>query len=98
MRALDGILFDMGGTLDGCGGWRGRFGRLFERVGLAGLSHAQRMGAFDYAEERSHSTADMANARLRPMVERHVGWQLEHLDVGDPARAAALVDLFVQEV
>lgn len=98
MRALDAILFDMGGTLDGRGGWRDRFGRLFNDAGLDGLSRARRMAAFDYAEERSHADADMGTACLRRMLEHHVAWQLEHLGIAEPRTARSLVDRFVSDV
>ena len=98
MRPLDAILFDMGGTLDGRGGWRDRFERLFVDVGLDHFTRAERKAAFDYAGARSQTEGEMASACLRLMVTRHVDWQLEHLAVRDAAVADALVDRFVATV
>jgi HAD superfamily hydrolase (TIGR01509 family) len=97
-RPVDAILFDMGGTLDGQGGWRDRFHRLFVEVGLDRFSRAQRVEAFDYAEEQSHATFEMCGLRLRPMLQKHVGWQLERLGLSDPAVAGQMVDRFTDDV
>ena len=97
MPPLEAILFDMGGTLDGHGAWRDRFGRLFADLGLE-FSHAQRMHAFDYAEQRSHATPKMAEARLQYMLEQHVGWQLECLGSSDLGIEREIVDRFASEV
>jgi putative hydrolase of the HAD superfamily len=91
------ILFDMGGTLDGRGGWRDRFHRLFKEAGLLQFSHVQRGQAFDYAERRSHAAPEMRVAQLRPMLQNHVGWQLEHLAMQDASIGSVLVDRFVAE-
>ena len=97
MSQLDAILFDMGGTLDGRGSWRDRSRRLFLEVGLDRFTQMQRAAAFDYADERSQSTPEMATAGLREMLRRHVGWQLESLGVDDPGVARDLVDRFASE-
>jgi FMN phosphatase YigB (HAD superfamily) len=94
MPALDAILFDLGGTLDGRGDWRTRFHRLFAACG----THDQRAAAFDRAHARGLATPEMATARLRDMLGRHVGWQCEALGVADPALERDLVDRFVREV
>jgi putative hydrolase of the HAD superfamily len=100
MRPVDAILFDMGGTLDGQGGWRDRFHRLFAEVGIDQFSRAQRTDAFTYAEQRAHlaSETEMGTAQLRRMLEKHIGWQLEHLGLVDPAIEGAVVGRFVAEV
>jgi putative hydrolase of the HAD superfamily len=97
MHHLDAILFDMGGTLDGRGAWRERFGRLFEAAGIV-RSRDDRMRAFDYAERRSHASDAMAGARLRELVGSHVRWQFEHLGIDEARAAQAIVDGFVAEV
>jgi HAD superfamily hydrolase (TIGR01509 family) len=94
MPPLDTILFDMGGTLDGRGGWRERSLRLFLEVGLDRFSRDQHMAAFDYADAQSHRIGEMAHARLRDMVRCHIGWQLEVLQVDDADVARELVDRF----
>jgi FMN phosphatase YigB (HAD superfamily) len=91
---LDTILFDMGGTLDGRGGWRERCLRLFAEVGLNRFSRDQHMAAFDYADAQSHRAGEMADARLRDMLRCHFGWQLEVLQVDDADVARELVDRF----
>jgi FMN phosphatase YigB (HAD superfamily) len=97
---VDAILFDLGGTLDGQGAWRDRFHRLFAEAGVNQFSRAQRTDAFTYAEQRAHlaSETEMGTAQLRRMLQKHVGWQLEHLGLADPAVERAIVDRFVAEV
>src|SRR5947208_16231911 len=80
---IDVVLFDMGGTLDGRGGWRDRFHRLFNDAGLVQFSPVERSRAFEYAEQRSHAAPEMRSAQLRAMLQNHVEWQLEHLEVHD---------------
>lgn len=98
MRSLDAILFDLGGTLDGRGGWRDRFHRLFAECGLSGCSREQRVHAFDCAERRLHTTPAMETSGLRGMLRQHVAWQCESLRVKSPALERDLVDRFVREV
>jgi FMN phosphatase YigB (HAD superfamily) len=96
---LDAILFDLGGTLDGRGGWRDRFHRHFKACGLAeAFGFDARVRAFDYAEERSHAERDMTRASLRDLVRMHVGWQFESLGAAGSSAADPIVDAFVQEV
>src|SRR6185295_17870359 len=97
MPPLDTILFDMGGTLDGRGGWRERSLRLFVDVGLNRFSRDQHMAAFDYADAQSHRVGEMAHARLRDMLRCHIGWQLDVLQVDDADAARELVDRFASE-
>jgi HAD superfamily hydrolase (TIGR01509 family) len=94
MPPLDTILFDMGGTLDGRGGWRERSLRLFAEAGLNRFSRDQHMAAFDYADAQSQRVGEMADARLREMLRCHIGWQLEVLQVDDADLARELVDRF----
>jgi HAD superfamily hydrolase (TIGR01509 family) len=94
----DAILFDLGGTLDGPGGWRDRFHHQFEAAGVADkFPFAARVRAFDYAEERSHAAAGMASAGLRDLVRMHVGWQFESLGAAGSAAAAVIADRFVRD-
>jgi HAD superfamily hydrolase (TIGR01509 family) len=94
---LDAILFDLGGTLDGRGGWRERCHRLITDAGVS-CSRNAHATAFDYAESRTHSTPEMAALGIRDMVVRHVGWQLESLGCGASATASAIADRFVQDI
>src|SRR5262245_62133615 len=95
MPRVDTILFDMGGTLDGCGGWRDRCRRLFLELGLDRVSHEQHMSAFDYAEAQSQLAGEMPSAALRDMVRLHIGWQFDSLGIDDPSLAEAFVARFV---
>jgi HAD superfamily hydrolase (TIGR01509 family) len=56
------------------------------------------MQAFDYAEQRSRATIEMASARLRDMLRRHVGWQSESLALDDPAIVGGIVERCAAEV
>jgi HAD superfamily hydrolase (TIGR01509 family) len=97
MRQLDALLFDMGGTLDGRGGWRDRFERLFAEAGV-NRPRDERMRAFDYAEHRSHTGDCMLFAGLRQLVESHVAWQFEALRIDDGAIAHRVAERFIRDV
>jgi hypothetical protein len=85
---LRAILFDMGGTLDGDGlHWLDRFERLYADAGLL-LPHDTLRAAFDEAERQAAVDETIATVDLEGMVDRHVGWQLQHLSLDDPACAA----------
>jgi FMN phosphatase YigB (HAD superfamily) len=74
------ILFDMGGTLDGDGlHWLDRFARLYKDADLE-LPRDHVRDAFDEAERRASTDGLIGTLGLEPMIERHVGWQLDHLD------------------
>jgi putative hydrolase of the HAD superfamily len=76
---LRAVLFDMGGTLDGSGlHWLDRFVEQYARAGAA-LPGETIRAAFDAAERLAATDDAIMSARLEEMVERHVGWQLEHL-------------------
>jgi HAD superfamily hydrolase (TIGR01509 family) len=97
MLPLDAILFDLGGTLDGRGGWRERFHQLLSAAGIAS-SRDQRIAAFDYAERQSHSNVRMAVAGLRELVSHHVEWQLASLGIHNSETAAAIGSRFLRDV
>src|SRR5438445_5060204 len=95
------VLFDLGGTLDGDGlHWLDRFARLYADAGVL-LPDQRVRKAFDEAERRAATDDEMAVAHLDGMIERHVGWQLEHLaDEGrlPPELAERLVAAFVASI
>ena len=96
---LDAVLFDLGGTLDGRGGWRDRFHRHFTECGLGdAFAFERRARAFDYAEEQSHQSADLSRAGLRDLVRLHLGWQLASLGAPDCDAAATIVERFARDV
>ena len=76
---IRGILFDLGGTLDGDGlHWLDRFVALYAEAGLTMPPNRLR-AAFDEAERLAALDDQIASAGLDDMIERHVGWQLAHL-------------------
>jgi FMN phosphatase YigB (HAD superfamily) len=92
--ALQAIFFDLGGTLDGGVHWLDRFLALYFDLGIE-LPRERIRQAFDAAEQRSSSDAEIANADLTAMVALHVKWQLEHLHLTEPGLAQRLVEKFV---
>ena len=98
-RPFDTILLDLGGTLDGRGGWRDRFDRLFDECGFAGAcSRDGRARAFEYAEAQGKATPQMSSARLDEMVRRHVAWQFEALGAADMEAAERVAGRFIADV
>lgn len=80
-RAVLAVLFDMGGTLDGDGlHWLDRFAALYADAGVR-VPRERLRSAFDDAERRAAVDDAIASAHLDAMVEKHVGWQLAHLDL-----------------
>ena len=76
---LRAVFFDMGGTLDGDGlHWLDRFVDVYSAAGVVMPREAVR-SAFDAAELRAATDVAIMTAHLDEMIERHVGWQLEHL-------------------
>ena len=95
---VQGILFDMGGTLDGDGlHWLDRFANLYAKAGVTVAREALR-GAFDEAERLAADDDLIGRAPLAEMIDRHVGWQFEHLGFAAPRLRAELVANFVAPV
>ena len=83
---LRAILFDMGGTLDGDGlHWLDRFDELYAGAGVP-LPRETLRAAFDDAERQAAVDETIARRDLDDMVDRHVGWQFEHLGRSDDSR------------
>lgn len=91
------ILFDMGGTLDGEVHWLDRFTALYKSFGVD-LPWDSIRNAFDAAECKCSLDESIASSNLTEMVNRHVQWQLEHLDLRDPNLARHLTEGFTQSV
>jgi putative hydrolase of the HAD superfamily len=88
----------MGGTLDGDGlHWLNRFEQLYADEGVL-LPQDRIREAFDEAERQAAVDETITAAALEDMVDRHVGWQLEHLSLDDPRLRGALVARFVKAV
>lgn len=94
---IRGILFDMGGTLDGEGHWLDRFVALYRRCG-ATRSREELRAAFDAAEARAAVDDAIAELGIDGMIRRHVDWQLEHLAVTDELLRYRLVRGFVEPI
>ena len=96
---IRGILFDMGGTLDGDGlHWLDRFVVLYAGSGLT-VPRDRVRAAFDEAERLAALDDEIATAGLDEMIERHVGWQLAHLGASaDATLHERLVQGFVRPV
>jgi putative hydrolase of the HAD superfamily len=92
------VLFDMGGTLDGDGvHWLDRFAGVYADAGVAVPREILR-AAFDAAEERASTDEVMATADLETMVERHVGWQLEHLAMDEWRTRREIAHRFIEPI
>src|SRR4029077_8794269 len=92
-----GILFDFGGTLDADGGhWLDRFYRIYEEIGLGKLDKNAIKEAFYFADAQAELDPAMRTALYRDMMQRHVRWQFEKLNLKDPAREARAADVFVR--
>jgi len=87
-----GVLFDLGGTLDGDGvHWATRFGEAYARRGLA-LPPARFALAFGEADRRIAARAACRDCGLREVLATQVAEQMDVLGLRDPALAAAVVD------
>ena len=95
MEGIDGILFDLGGTLDGPGRpWVDRFVAAYREAGVA--VPAERLRDACHAGTRAaYAEPSIAGYDLRATVAVHVGAQLAHLGVTNPDGARRIVDLFV---
>jgi putative hydrolase of the HAD superfamily len=95
--AVGGILFDMGGTLDGAGHWLERFVGLYKKC-VPDLPREMIRQAFDEAERRAATDQKIATSSLKEMVQLHVGWQLQHLGIEQGKIEKYLVENFVAGV
>ncbi len=94
---VSAILFDFGGTLDSDGvHWLDRFWRIYEKNGLAHIPKDQIKEAFYWADRQAELDPAMRKAGLRPMMERHVRWQFEKLQLNDLNKQAAVTEGFVR--
>jgi putative hydrolase of the HAD superfamily len=88
------VLFDMGGTLDGDGlHWLDRFAALYERAGVQ-IARERLRAAFDEAEGRAAVDEVMATAHVDEMIDKHVSWQMAHLDLSAAELKRRLVGEF----
>jgi HAD superfamily hydrolase (TIGR01549 family) len=88
---IRGILFDMGGTLDGDGQhWLDRFASLYKSAGVT-LPRETLRGAFDEAERQANLDQTIASSDLQQMIGLYVKWQLAHLGLTNDRLAEQLV-------
>jgi putative hydrolase of the HAD superfamily len=96
-RRVEGLLFDLGGTLDADGlGWGERFETLLRRE----LPEARReavSAALTAGEQALLRHPRASELGLEEMVALHVATQLERLAAASPARAARLTKVFHEE-
>jgi putative hydrolase of the HAD superfamily len=95
VEGIDGILFDLGGTLDGPGRpWVDRFVVAYREAGVA--VPVERLREACHAGTRAaYAEPSIAGYDLRATVGVHVAAQLAHLGRADPDAARRIVDLFV---
>ena len=93
---IEGLIFDIGGTLDADGrSWAERFRELLEAADLPGLTQSAIDAALEAGERAVHHHPRAADLGLEEMVEVHVNAQLDCLRVVNPLLGARLRDSFV---
>lgn len=96
-NALNAILLDYGGTLDGdAQHWFDHFVRLYAEAG-SDLSAAQIKSAFYAADAALTRDPEIQSFGLERMVRAHVALQLRHLDRRDARLADALAERFIAD-
>ncbi len=96
LARMTGQVSELGRLLDGDGlHWLDRFERLYASAG-ADLPRDRVRSAFDAAEGHAASDPDIERAGFETMIERHVSWQLAHLELADRALHEHLVGGFIE--
>jgi HAD superfamily hydrolase (TIGR01509 family) len=94
---IDGLIFDLGGTLDADGvPWAERFRALLAETALRGLEPGALKSALEAGERAVLRYPRAAELGLEEMVQLHVAAQLERLG-GGAELASRLRDRFVAE-
>jgi len=95
---IEGLIFDLGGTLDADGApWGERFRTLLEDVGLPKGEPGSLKAALDAGEQAVLGHPRAAELGLTEMVQLHVSAQLECLGAAEVELATRLLDRFVTE-
>jgi FMN phosphatase YigB (HAD superfamily) len=95
---IEGLIFDLGGTLDADGvTWAERFRALLADAGLPKLEPGAVKSALEAGEQAVLRHPRAAQLKLAEMVQLHVSTQLESLGAAEDERAARLRDRFVGE-
>jgi putative hydrolase of the HAD superfamily len=85
LRHVQGVLFDLGGTLDGDGEhWLNRFWLLYQKH-LPEVTFSELKAAFYRAEEVCLADPQVASLTLPRLVDFHVARQLAALGLGEAA-------------
>jgi HAD superfamily hydrolase (TIGR01509 family) len=95
---IEGLIFDLGGTLDADGvPWAERFRTLLAEAGLPGLTAGALESALEAGERAVLRHPRAAELRLGETVEIHLSAQLEWLGASQTGLASRLRDRFVSE-
>jgi putative hydrolase of the HAD superfamily len=97
MLNIDGVLFDLGGTLDGETHWLERFCALYPQLGFSFSRETIRAG-FDTAEAVNAADDSIRAAPLAEMVRRHVAAQFRFHQIENPAAENEMVSRFIADV
>src|SRR5437016_4143354 len=98
IHAVQAVLLDMGGTLDGDGlHWLDRFAALYADAGVR-VPRERLRSAFDAAEAQAAVDDAIGSAHLDAMVGKHVTWQLAHLDLESTALRQRITERFAVAV
>ena len=95
LHQVAGVLFDLGGTLDGDGeNWLNRFELLY-REHLPQVTFHDLKAAFYLAEAACLTEPQVASLDLAGLIAFHVSRQLEALNIKSPEAQAALSQAFL---
>lgn len=95
---ISAIIFDFGGTLDADGGhWLDRTYLMYHQIGLGDLDKNTIKEAFYWADAQAEQDPTMPAALYREMMQRHVRWQFQKMNLKNPSKEAEAVTYFVRE-
>jgi len=96
LSKVQGILFDLGGTLDGDGEhWLNRFYLIYQEI-FPGVTWEELKAAFYQAEDACLTDPRVASLGLEGLVRFHVEQQLAALRINDPEPGRLLTRKFFQ--
>jgi HAD superfamily hydrolase (TIGR01509 family) len=92
---ISSIIFDYGGTLDGEGyHWLNRFYDIYESMGLIDIPKPLIKEAFYWADHQVEMDTSINTAKMRDMMEKHVAWQFQKLNLNDRDLQSRMVEAF----
>jgi putative hydrolase of the HAD superfamily len=96
LRGIQGVLFDLGGTLDSDGEhWLNRFYLLYQKH-LPQVDFLSLKSAFYEAEAACLQEPGVAALDLAGLIDFHVSRQFQALGINSPQASAALADGFLE--